>query len=182
MSPKRSKGICKSPLIPSRAAAKAAALGAVAAFKTVQLSGALSVICVISCRTRVRSVILCIMWHQGHRGCAIVLGGVDIRGPSLYKIHPHGSTDSASYAAMGSGSLNAMAVLEAGEVEVYSHLDCMVNLWSFARCIMNIMRFRNKCRQASPATCSSSRASHVSCTFSSLLLRGASAVQGSRTE
>ncbi|CDJ68122.1 proteasome subunit beta type 7, putative [Eimeria necatrix] len=52
--------------------------------------------------------------YQGYRGCAIVLGGVDIRGPSLYKIHPHGSTDSASYAAMGSGSLNAMAVLEAG--------------------------------------------------------------------
>ncbi|OEH76112.1 hypothetical protein cyc_07004 [Cyclospora cayetanensis] len=51
---------------------------------------------------------------QGYRGCAVVLGGVDLRGPSLYKIHPHGSTDSASYAAMGSGSLNAMAVLEAG--------------------------------------------------------------------
>ncbi|XP_026194128.1 proteasome subunit beta type-7 [Cyclospora cayetanensis] len=52
--------------------------------------------------------------YQGYRGCAVVLGGVDLRGPSLYKIHPHGSTDSASYAAMGSGSLNAMAVLEAG--------------------------------------------------------------------
>ncbi|KAL8455819.1 hypothetical protein Emag_000393 [Eimeria magna] len=52
--------------------------------------------------------------YQGYRGCAVVLGGVDLKGPSLYKIHPHGSTDSASYAAMGSGSLNAMAVLEAG--------------------------------------------------------------------
>lgn len=52
--------------------------------------------------------------YQGYRGCAVVLGGVDVRGPSLYKIHPHGSTDAASYAAMGSGSLNAMAVLEAG--------------------------------------------------------------------
>ncbi|KAL8428816.1 hypothetical protein ACSSS7_006970 [Eimeria intestinalis] len=53
--------------------------------------------------------------YQGYRGCAVVLGGVDLKGPSLYKIHPHGSTDSASYAAMGSGSLNAMAVLEAGQ-------------------------------------------------------------------
>ncbi|KAL8439816.1 hypothetical protein Efla_004342 [Eimeria flavescens] len=52
--------------------------------------------------------------YQGYRGCAVVLGGVDVKGPSLFKIHPHGSTDSASYAAMGSGSLNAMAVLEAG--------------------------------------------------------------------
>ncbi|CDJ52869.1 proteasome subunit beta type 7, putative [Eimeria brunetti] len=51
--------------------------------------------------------------YQGYRGCAVVLGGYDIRGPSLYKIHPHGSTDTASFAAMGSGSLNAMAVLEA---------------------------------------------------------------------
>lgn len=54
---------------------------------------------------------------QGYIGCAIVLGGVDCRGPSLYNIHPHGSTDTCSYAAMGSGSLNAMAVLEAGEVQ-----------------------------------------------------------------
>ena len=50
--------------------------------------------------------------HQGHIGCALVLGGVDVAGPHLYKIHPHGSTDRMPFCAMGSGSLNAMSVLE----------------------------------------------------------------------
>jgi len=53
--------------------------------------------------------------YQGYIGCALVLGGVDpIDGPSIYQIYPHGSTDSLPFTAMGSGSLNAMAVLEAG--------------------------------------------------------------------
>ncbi|EPR60729.1 putative proteasome subunit beta type 7 precursor [Toxoplasma gondii TgCatPRC2] len=52
--------------------------------------------------------------YQGYKGCAVVLGGVDFKGPQIYKIHPHGSTDCSNFAAMGSGSLNAMAVLEAG--------------------------------------------------------------------
>ncbi len=45
-------------------------------------------------------------------GCALILGGVDITGPQLYQIHPHGSTDCLPFTAMGSGSLAAMAVLE----------------------------------------------------------------------
>lgn len=52
--------------------------------------------------------------YQGHVGCALVLGGVDINGPQIYQIYPHGSTDRLPFATMGSGSLAAMAVFEAG--------------------------------------------------------------------
>jgi 20S proteasome subunit beta 2 len=50
--------------------------------------------------------------YQGHISAALVLGGVDITGPHLYSVHPHGSTDSLPYITMGSGSLAAMAVFE----------------------------------------------------------------------
>lgn len=50
--------------------------------------------------------------YQGHVGAALVLGGVDKSGPSLYSIHPHGSTDKLPYVTLGSGSLAAMAVFE----------------------------------------------------------------------
>lgn len=43
---------------------------------------------------------------------ALVLGGVDLTGPSLYSIYPHGSVDKLPYVTMGSGSLAAMAVFE----------------------------------------------------------------------
>lgn len=52
--------------------------------------------------------------YQGHVSAALVLGGVDCTGPHLYTIYPHGSTDSLPYVTMGSGSLAAMAVFEAG--------------------------------------------------------------------
>lgn len=52
--------------------------------------------------------------YQGHVSAALILGGVDISGPSLYTIYPHGSVDSLPYVTMGSGSLAAMAVFEAG--------------------------------------------------------------------
>lgn len=52
--------------------------------------------------------------HQGNVGAALVLGGVDATGPHLFTIHPHGSTDKLPYVTMGSGSLAAMAVFEAG--------------------------------------------------------------------
>eukprot|EP01115_Flamella_aegyptia_P008973 TRINITY_DN3768_c0_g1_i1.p1 TRINITY_DN3768_c0_g1~~TRINITY_DN3768_c0_g1_i1.p1 ORF type:complete len:292 (-),score=52.28 TRINITY_DN3768_c0_g1_i1:29-904(-) len=51
--------------------------------------------------------------YQGHISAALVLGGVDVTGPSLYTIYPHGSTDSLPYVTMGSGSLAAMSVFEA---------------------------------------------------------------------
>lgn len=50
--------------------------------------------------------------YQGYIGAALVLGGVDVTGPHLFSIHPHGSSDTLPYTCMGSGSLAAMAVLE----------------------------------------------------------------------
>ena len=52
--------------------------------------------------------------YQGNVGAALVLGGVDATGPHLFTIHPHGSTDKLPYVTMGSGSLAAMAIFEAG--------------------------------------------------------------------
>ena len=50
--------------------------------------------------------------YQGHVSAALVLGGVDVHGPHLYSIHPHGSSQKNPYETMGSGSLAAMAVFE----------------------------------------------------------------------
>lgn len=52
--------------------------------------------------------------YQGQVSAALVLGGVDLNGPHLFTVYPHGSTDSLPFATMGSGSLNAMAVFESG--------------------------------------------------------------------
>lgn len=52
--------------------------------------------------------------YQGYVSAALVLGGFDLHGPHLFTVYPHGSTDSLPFATMGSGSLNAMAVFEAG--------------------------------------------------------------------
>jgi 20S proteasome subunit beta 2 len=51
--------------------------------------------------------------YQGHVSAALVLGGVDVNGPHIYTVYPHGSTDNLPYATMGSGSLAAMSVFEA---------------------------------------------------------------------
>jgi len=50
--------------------------------------------------------------YQGYVSAALVLGGVDINGPYLGSIHPHGSSDRLPYVTMGSGSLAAMSVFE----------------------------------------------------------------------
>ncbi|XP_033096037.1 proteasome subunit beta type-7-like [Anneissia japonica] len=50
--------------------------------------------------------------YQGYIGAALVLGGVDIDGPHLYSIYPHGSTNKLPFVTMGSGSLAAMSVFE----------------------------------------------------------------------
>eukprot|EP00794_Sanderia_malayensis_P015887 gene15887-17487_t len=50
--------------------------------------------------------------YHGHVSAALVLGGVDITGPSLYMIHPGGSTAKLPFVTMGSGSLAAMSVFE----------------------------------------------------------------------
>lgn len=61
--------------------------------------------------------------YQGHIGAALVLGGVDSDGPHLFTVYPHGSSDSLPYAAMGSGSLAAMATLETGYYENMTLVD-----------------------------------------------------------
>lgn len=54
------------------------------------------------------------LWrYQGHVSAALILGGVDITGPGLYTVYPHGSTDRLPFVTMGSGSMNAMAMFEA---------------------------------------------------------------------
>lgn len=52
--------------------------------------------------------------YQGHIGAALILGGIDADGAHLFTVYPHGSVDRLPYVTMGSGSLNAMAVFEAG--------------------------------------------------------------------
>lgn len=54
------------------------------------------------------------IYLQGHVSAALVLGGIDSSGPHVACIYPHGSTDVLPFVAMGSGSLAAMAFLEAG--------------------------------------------------------------------
>ncbi len=50
--------------------------------------------------------------YQGYVSAALVLGGVDCTGPSLYTVYPHGSTDKLPFVTMGSGSLAAMSMFE----------------------------------------------------------------------
>lgn len=50
--------------------------------------------------------------YEGHVSAALVLGGVDVSGPYLSSIAPHGSSDRTPFVTMGSGSLAAMSVLE----------------------------------------------------------------------
>ncbi|XP_049848385.1 proteasome subunit beta type-7-like [Schistocerca gregaria] len=50
--------------------------------------------------------------YQGYISAALVLGGVDCDGPSLFSVYPHGSGDELPFATMGSGSLAAVSVFE----------------------------------------------------------------------
>jgi len=52
--------------------------------------------------------------YQGYVGTYLIMGGVDKYGPHLYEIAAHGSTSKLPFAAMGSGTLPAMSVLEGG--------------------------------------------------------------------
>jgi 20S proteasome subunit beta 2 len=52
--------------------------------------------------------------YHGQISAALVLGGMDVNGPALYSIYPHGSVDKLPYVTMGSGSLAAMGVFEDG--------------------------------------------------------------------
>lgn len=68
----------------------------------------------VRCTTACRMLKQHLYKYQGHISAALVLGGVDVKGPYLCSIHPHGSTDILPYVTMGSGSLAAMATFEDG--------------------------------------------------------------------
>jgi 20S proteasome subunit beta 2 len=63
--------------------------------------------------------------YQGHISAALILGGVDLDGPHVYQIYPHGSTSSLPYTSMGSGSLAAMAMLETGYQDGMNEADAV---------------------------------------------------------
>ncbi|EPQ14068.1 Proteasome subunit beta type-10 [Myotis brandtii] len=50
--------------------------------------------------------------YQGHIGASLVVGGVDVTGPQLYSVHPHGSYSRLPFTALGSGQDAALAMLE----------------------------------------------------------------------
>ncbi|XP_048211249.1 proteasome subunit beta type-10 isoform X2 [Perognathus longimembris pacificus] len=50
--------------------------------------------------------------YRGHVGTSLVVGGVDLTGPQLYSVHPHGSYSRIPFTALGSGQDAALAVLE----------------------------------------------------------------------
>ena len=56
-----------------------------------------------SCWTLFTSHFNChFLWrYQGYISAALVLGGVDYTGPSLYTVYPHGSTDRLPFVTMG---------------------------------------------------------------------------------
>ena len=56
---------------------------------------------------------------------ALVLGGFDFNGPHLFTVYPHGSTDALPFVTMGSGSLAAMSVFEAGFKENMDKAEAM---------------------------------------------------------
>ena len=39
--------------------------------------------------------------YKGYVSAALVLGGVDLNGPTLHTVYPHGSTDKLPYVTMG---------------------------------------------------------------------------------
>lgn len=63
--------------------------------------------------------------YQGHVSAALILGGVDITGPKLHTVYPHGSIDTLPFVAMGSGSLAAISVLETGFKENLTRQECI---------------------------------------------------------
>nr|XP_011756074.1 proteasome subunit beta type-10 [Macaca nemestrina] len=50
--------------------------------------------------------------YRGHVGASLIVGGVDLTGPQLYSVHPHGSYSRLPFTALGSGQGEALAVLE----------------------------------------------------------------------
>ena len=70
--------------------------------------------------------------YQGNVSAALVLGGVDVHGPHLYSIHPHGSTQRLPYTTMGSGSLAAMAVFETrSHAHIHAHIHTHIYIYIY---------------------------------------------------
>lgn len=65
--------------------------------------------------------------YQGYISAALVLGGVDVTGPHLSCIYPHGSSAVLPFVTMGSGSLAAMAVFEQGRIILIKYI--LINRW-----------------------------------------------------
>lgn len=77
--------------------------------------------------------------YQGYVSAALVLGGVDINGPHIYSIHPHGSTDNVPYATMGSGSLAAMAVFEGFDLLWFTFISITENILKWIDIIIRLL-------------------------------------------
>lgn len=39
--------------------------------------------------------------YQGHVGASLIVGGIDLNGPQLYNVHPHGSYSRLPFVALG---------------------------------------------------------------------------------
>ena len=63
--------------------------------------------------------------YQGHIGAALIVGGVDIKGPQLVTISPHGNSMLLPFTTMGSGSLAAMSVLETRYKDNMTEEECI---------------------------------------------------------
>ncbi|XP_072304439.1 proteasome subunit beta type-10 isoform X2 [Eucyclogobius newberryi] len=50
--------------------------------------------------------------YQGQIGASLIVGGVDVTGPQLYSVFPHGSYDKLPFLTMGSGAAAAVSVFE----------------------------------------------------------------------
>lgn len=50
--------------------------------------------------------------YQGHVGASLIVGGVDVTGPHLYSVYPHGSYDKLPFVTAGSGAAAAVSVFE----------------------------------------------------------------------
>jgi 20S proteasome subunit beta 2 len=50
--------------------------------------------------------------YMGHIGCGLIIGGIDVKGPQLCSVDPHGLTQYNPYLTTGSGSLAAMSIME----------------------------------------------------------------------
>lgn len=59
---------------------------------------------------------------------SLAFPGVDVTGPHLFQIYPHGSTDKLPFTSMGSGSLAAMAILEAEYNEPLGWRCCSIGM------------------------------------------------------